>query len=344
MTLSGDLRLLISGLERNDRAGAKSYLDEGILRVRAGGAWRWSDRASLIGRFATSVSTDGNRWRLGWFDSAPSSGLAHGDATLDLAYLLLKPAQRLSLRLGRFQESLALPAVPDKSLDRKDSDSVSIGYTDGMSLEWDAGHGWRLLAIAQYNPADGATNAPRAPLTFRDSGSRVSGFLALRKTDDAGFWALRSLNLTVLPQTLSASGGVSTYTAAVANGAVRWPASSAGRHFLVGGSLGYAPRVPASADRYGAARMAWQATANLMNFASLRQSIGVVWMRSGAGWLLSPDLASNTQLWEVRYRIVPLGPLTLEARLRYRSDDEWLPAARQAQRDKDGYLRATWRF
>lgn len=344
-SLSGDVRVLVSGLERTDRNGIESDTDEGVMRLRVGSTWEWSERTRLVGRLATSASTNGNDWQLDWFETAQTtSGLAPGNTTLDLAYLQLAPTDGVRLRFGRFQESVALPGVPDKSLDRKDSDNMSINYSDGAALDWGVAGGWSLLAIAQYNPAEGPANRPRAPLAFTDSGSRVSGFFAMRKAERDGFWALRSLNLTVLPHTLNRGGDTSTYSAAVANVAVRWPASSSAMHLLAGGSLGYAPEVPQTVRMYGDSRWAWQATANLMNFARRQQSIGVVWMRSGAGWLLSPDLASNTQLWEIRYRVEVFNPLTIEARFRYRSDDEQLRTVRGIQRDRDWYLRATWRF
>lgn len=345
VSFSGDVRFLVSGLDRAARNGEHIDTDEGAMRLRAGGTWKWSEVASFVGRFATSASTRGNRWRLDTFESAQiSSGLASGDMTLDLAYLSFAPTDTVRLRFGRFQDVLALPGVPDKSLDRKDSDNMSINYTDGASIDWKVGEGWSLLGIAQYNPPQGPTNRPRAPLTFEDSGSRVSGLLALQKAQEDGFWALRSLSLTVLPQTLLRGADTSTYTGAVGNVAVRWPAQGNQMHLLVGGSLAYAPDIPRTAAVYDDAQWAWQATANLMNFARMRQSVGIVWMRSGAGWLLSPDLASNTQLWEIRYRIRPLEPLTIEARFRYRSDDERLLGASGSQRDRDWYVRATWRY
>jgi hypothetical protein len=131
-----------------------------------------------------------------------SSGLAPGSVTLDLAHLQFESETGVRVRIGRFQESLALPAVPDKSLDRKDSDSTAISYSDGLSAEIPIGGSWKLLGIAQYQPDGGATNRPREPLSFDGSGNESSGFFALRRMDDAGPWALASLSYSVFPDSL----------------------------------------------------------------------------------------------------------------------------------------------
>jgi hypothetical protein len=340
------MRAQASELHRETRGGERQETDEGAWRLRAGATWKWSERLSLVGRVATIGNTSGTRWRVGAFESIQSSsGLASGDVTLDLAYLSFKPRDNLQLRFGRFQETIAVPGVPDKSLDRKDSDGLTVTYTDGASLDWHVGDGWSLLAIAQHNPPAGGTNRPRAPLDFTDHGSRTSGFFALRKTQDDGFWALRSLNLTWLPESrIGSTGETSDYTGMVADVGMRWPTNGKRRHLLFGGAVAHAPDAPATVDGFGRRDWAYQATANLMNFARLRQSIGVVWMQTGAGWLLSPDLAANSTLWEIRYRFNPLEKLQIETRYRYRSDVEQVPLAAGFQRDRDWYLRATWRM
>jgi hypothetical protein len=295
-------------------------------------------------RAATSASTAGNDWQVGSFPSAQTSaGLAPGSVTLDLAHLQYESASGLRLRVGRFQETLALPAVPDKSLDRKDSDGTGISYSDGVSAEYPVGRGWSLLGIAQYQPEGGATNRPREPLSFDDDGGRASGFFALRRADETGPWALASLSYSVYPDSLVIDGGRQSYSGVVANAMRRIPVAGYGQ-LLIGGSLGYAPDIPESAAASASqAHGAWQLTANLVDFGPRDQGFGVVYMRTGAGWLLSPDLANGKWLAEARYRFRPVPRLTIEMRLRYRRDTEDPVSGATRETDRDAYLRLTWR-
>lgn len=334
LEFSGDARFLLDGIDDASDAAA--------LRVRAGFVWSASPGLRAVVRAAASASTRGNDWRVGSFPGVTSgTELAPGSVTLDLAHLQYEADSGLRLRVGRFQETIALPAVPDKSLDRKDSDGTGISYSDGISAEYPIGRGWSLLGIAQYQPEGGATNRPRAPLSFDDDGIRASGFLALRRSDDSGPWPLASLAYSVYPDALAANDRSQTYSGFVVNAMRRIPVDGLGQ-FLVGGSFGYAPDVPQT-NSASQAHEAWQLTANLVDFGPWDQGFGVVYMRTGAGWLLSPDLANGRWLAEARYRFKPVARLTVEVRLRFRRDtaDPVSGANRETQRD--WYLRLTWR-
>jgi hypothetical protein len=330
----GDFRLLLNGID--------DASDEGSLRARAGIDWAVSPGFHAVIRGATSASTSGNEWRVGSFPSAQTSaGLAPGSVTLDLAHLRYEPASGLRLRIGRFQETLALPAIPDKSLDRKDSDGTGISYSDGISAEYPVGHGWSLLGIAQYQPDGGATNRPREPLTFDDDAKPVSGYFALKKSDETGPWALASLSYSLYPDSLAEDGRRENYSGLVANAMRRIPVEGVGK-LLIGGSLGYAPDIPQPVPSASQAHAAWQVTANLVDFGPRDQGFGVVYMRTGAGWLLSPDLANGKWLAEARYRFRPVPRLTVEMRLRYRRDTEDPVTGAARETDRDWYLRLTW--
>ena len=335
LQFSGDARILFNGIEDGS--------DEASLRIRAGMTWDMNPGLSTVVRAATSASTSGNDWSVGAFpDAQTTSGLAPGNVTLDLAHFQFETDSGLRLRVGRFQESLALPAVPDKSLDRKDSDSTGISYSDGISLEVPVSRGWSFLGIAQYQPDGGATNRPREPLSFDGDGNPVSGFFVLRRADDSGPWSLSSLSYSVFPDSLIENGRRQTYSGLTGNLMRRIPVDGWGQ-LLIGGSLAYAPEIPQAPGTSGESHRAWQLTANLVDFAPLEQAFGVVYMRTGTGWLLSPDLANGRWLAEARYRFVPVRGLTCEIRLRYRGEVEDAVSGTTSASDRDWYLRLTWR-
>lgn len=335
LKFSGDARLVINGID--------DASDEASLRIRAGVTLAASPGLNAVVRAATSASTAGNEWQVGSFPAAQTSaGLAPGSVTLDLAHLQYESGSRLRLRIGRFQDSLALPAVPDKSLDRKDSDGTGISYSDGVSAEYPIGRGWSVLGIAQYQPEGGATNRPREPLSFDGDENPASGYFALRRSDEGGPWALASLSYSVYPDSLAEDGQRQTYSGVAANAMRRIPVAGLGQ-LLIGGSVGYAPDIPQSASASQQAHGAWQVTANLVDFGPWDQGFGVVYMRTGAGWLLSPDLANGRWLAEARYRFRPVARLTIELRLRYRRDTEDPVSGSTRETERDGYLRLTWR-
>ncbi len=304
LKFSGDARFLLNGID--------DASDEASLRVRAGIDWAASPGFHAVIRAATSASTSGNEWRVGSFPAAQTSaGLAPGSVTLDLAHLQYESESGLRLRIGRFQETLALPAIPDKSLDRKDSDGTGISYSDGISAEYPIGRGWSLLGIAQYQPEGGATNRPREPLSFDDDGNRVIRLLRLdgaRTRPARGPW--RAFRIPSIRIHWRRTAGARTIRAWWPMPCGGFPSKVSGQ-LLIGGSLGYAPDIPQSASASASqAHAAWQVTANLVDFGPWDQGFGVVYMRTGAGWLLSPDLANGRWLAEARYRFRPVARLT----------------------------------
>ena len=197
------------------------------------------------------------------------------------------------MRIGRFQETLALPAIPDKSLDRKDSDSTGISYSDGISAEYPVGGGWNLLGIAQYAPDGGATNRPREPLSFDDDENPVSGYFAVRRSDDDRPVGLASLSYSVYPKSLVENGQRENHSGLVANAMRRIPVEGLGT-LLIGGSLGYAPDIPqsASASSQSHAGLASNREPRRLRTAGSRDSASSTCVPEQAG-SLSPDLATG---------------------------------------------------
>ncbi len=79
-----------------------------------------------------------------------------------------------------------------------------------------------------------------------------------------------------------------------------------------------------------------------MNFLP-RQSIGINYARTDAGWLLSPQYGKNEKLFEIRYLWRRNQRLAVDIRGRWRK--ELQPIFNSIKRDEfDFYLRFTWGF
>jgi hypothetical protein len=352
--VSGDIRTGYFSADRDDRNGTQNKTDEGRLRLRVGVSADLTDSLQAKVRFAGRYSTDDrneNYFKL--FESIPSTdGLRRGDSTLDEIYLKSKLGKGASLMVGRMQTKLELEGVAKKSLDRNDSPNTDINWTDGIYLQYPLTGGWKMHAIAQYNPASGPTELRRSPLNFSDSDSRISYFAAFEKKSKTGLWAQRGIDVTYLPSALqkdgTATGRIEDYWAVVGRAAARWPVGQGGSAWMLGAELGIASEAPTNAavglpGGGDAGNTAFQLTFNWLNFIPAH-SIGLVVGRAEAGWLLSPDFRDNTDLLELRYKWALAKKHKLEARVRRREDSELKTGALKEREDVDLYVRYTYKF
>lgn len=348
--VSGDVRFGYTNLERDDRSNVSSDSDDWRARIRLGailsrGDWDYAGR--IVGRYNSEVSANSPYLK---FHAPTRSGAAFGDTTIDTLYARHN-GDGWSVTLGRFQSSFALPGVASKSLDRLDSPSFDVHWTDGVHLASDLTKEWRGHMVLQYHHDRGLGKLNRAPLDFSKDSARAGVYVGVHGKP-SGRLVTRSVGMTWYPSALADEGlgqrSREDYLALDAKVAARWPLGESGTSVLVAGELGYAPNRPQgtvmntgqSGDVGG---LAWQTSVNLENFLP-QQSIGVVYGRVDAGWLLSPDLRENDELSEIRYKASFLSRWTFEARYRLREELKVPDTAQQARFDKDFYLRLTAKF
>lgn len=351
--VSGDLRAGYFASERTARDATRSDDDAFNARLRValerGLGEHWTFRTRLAGRF--SSNQDGVRAYLRGY--APTrTGTGFGDITLDEAYLRhAAPGQGLRVRIGRFQTQFDLPGVASKGLDRNDSPSVGVNWTDGVHLDVPLAGDWRGHLIAEHRHRLGSGGVARAPLDFSDPDSRVSLLAGLENNRAWGPVDRRMLSLTWMPSSLAGSGLSSAaredYLTANARVSATWPLRDAGLRLVAGLEAGYAFTTPAaSAVGTGLAGdsdgLAWQAAASLYDIAP-GHNLGIAYGRAGAGWLISPDFRANDELAEIRYQWRFNKATSMETRVRERKEIA-RPAGSRARVDHDLYVRVTHRF
>lgn len=352
--ITGDLRLGLYGLERDDRDTSSSSNEDWRMRIRPGVSARFSDSVSGKLRFAGRYTTDDvndNHFEL--FEAIPSAdGLRFGDATVDELYVRMQPDPRWHVMLGRMQTKFELDGVAKKSLSRNDSPNVDITWTDGLLLQYQGATGTNYYTILQRSTDEGPTTVRRAPLAFTENGSHTTYYFGMDKKDKKGLIAQRAWDITYIPDALrkdgTAAGRIEDYYGIAGRLALQWPMGASGMRFMWAGEAAYAPNTPTEAAlRIGgtddAGGFAFQTSANFIDFAP-GHSFGLVYGEADGGWLLSPDFPNNMTLIEGRYGWRFLKDQILELRLRQREDAEQLTTAVQKRTDTDYYVRYTVKF
>src|SRR5690349_8382244 len=350
---SGDLRGGWFASEGTARDGTEYSQDAFNARLRVaierGFAGHWTVRTRVAGRF--SSDQDGTDVYLRSY--APTrTGTRFGDVTLDEAYLGYQaPDDGLRLRIGRFQTAFALPGVPSKGLDRNDSPSIDVQWTDGVHLDVPVAGGWRGHVIAQYRDRKGSGGVAYAPLDFSDDGSRATVFLGLENKQRLGPITQRMVSVTYMPESLADHGladpSRSDYMAVDARVSAEWPLREGGPRLVAGAEVAYAPTTPLEAavgtgGTGDAGGLAWQVQASVYDFAP-NHHIGIAIGGADAGWLLSPDYRPNDRSAEIRYQWQFLPKTSMEARFRERNELEH-PDGTRARVDRDVYVRLTHKF
>ena len=350
---SGDVRFGYVASETRARSGAESDADSLRARLRLrlrgdlGGGWHVS------GRVAARLDSDQEDEAFWMRTYAPGpAGLEDGQATIDEAYLEYRPAQSpWSFRVGRFQAAWGLDDVMKKSLDQNDSPNFDVTWTDGAWLQWRASDDWTTHLVLRHNDRRGPTGTLRRPLAFDDGDSRV-GVLAVAESKTAiGPLVQRVVTLNWLPSALHPDGvadpRTQDYLAVTAKATAQWPLGAGGTKLRLGGELGYAPDTPrreaVNSGTGSADGLSWQASLNFMDLLP-DHDLGIVYGRVADGWLISSDFRPNDELLEARWVWQPSKEWQFDARYRQREEIDLPASAAAPRRDRDLYLRATWKF
>ncbi|MFW5879740.1 MAG: hypothetical protein ACOCUV_02840 [bacterium] len=341
--------------KKNDgRDGNISSKHEGRLRLQLGLKLRVFDNLSLNTRFAGRFSTAQEEFSFVLTDHIPpgKDGLKMGSSTIDEFHLDYKPFDALRIRLGRMQTKFELGGVPKKSLDRNDSPNTEINWTDGIHFTYTTKFGMAAHFIAQYNSKSGGSNIFRLPLSFEDPASRVSYYGVLQDVKEGGFFAQRELSATYIPQSIPDinENNSPKDLFAVATRLAVAPKLGAFATLFIGGELGYANRSANKAllntgfvDEGQGGQMAYQVSINLLDMFE-KHNIGFIFGNIDDGWLISPDLRSNNYEREIRHQWKITKKLSMENRIRWRSDKEQIVGAQQKRQDVDLYFRFTYKL
>lgn len=346
---SGDLRLGVVGLDRDDRNGQQVDDTEVKLRARAGVQWNMSDIYSAKARVAVTGTDSDFNGKLKFYTELPagSSNIEAGDMTFDELFVRARYGN-WEHRVGRFQYQNRLDVVAPKSMTRTSSNSWNVHWTDGLHSRYRAENGWQYNFVLDYSTEDGASLVRRGPLNYQSSDSRITYYASVDKADDDGLFLQRSVDVTVIPSALYyngvAAGDKTDYVAFSARLALQWALRGESR-FVAGAEVAHAPETPTLAalglpDLGDSDGNAWQVSANVVDVAP-GHSVGLVYGENDAGWLLSTDFTNNMSLTEIRYNWETMPGHLFQIRVRDREDLIQRSNAVRKRKDIDYFVRYT---
>ncbi len=322
-------------------------MTRGVARTRFRFGYDLAEALTFRVGAAARLSSDQTNLRFVLDHQTPStSGLAWGQATLDEASFEVRPRAGWALRAGRFQNGSGLPGTISKSLDRNDSPSFGVTWTDGIRVSHRASSGWSSTLTLQQHPREGRVGGIYSPLDVTRTGATRGVFATTGRRWDGDGPAEVLFGLTLLPSALPrASEGnpdasPERYAALTARGALRLPAGGGGRHLLVGGAAGWAPSTQLLPDGSEADGGALQLGASAIG-SDGRHRAGLLLTRLSEGWLISSDFRPDNLEVEARYRWTPAPGRNAEIRVRERRGVLDPALGGRRGRDRDLFVRFT---
>ncbi len=349
-----DVRTSAAWSDEEDQFGESDQEEEITARLRVEGSWNPVESLRLTARIAGICSTESCSADTSFESSVAGNSIEAGKITVDELFIHWFRTNRFDLAAGRLQTKFVTRGgVFAKSLDRNNSHNTSINWTDGLHSTARFRRGWVGHVIIEHNNEDGTGSVRRSPLDFSEGNSRFTQFIAFENLQPWGRIVQRALDISYLPNSLLTDGRLSgrreDYWAVVGRVAARFrlPNAPGDRRMRIAGEIGYAPNTPTrqavntgtSGDADG---LAWNVSASLMEFAR-GHSVGLLYGRTGAGWLLSPQYRDNEEQIELRWSWRPTPSLVIDARVRRREELSRLVTASQRVEALDVFVRATWR-
>ncbi len=355
----GDLRAAYNWEDQSFRDGSSDRDDNLTSRLRFGMKFSPLENFRVNGRVAVRCDTQDCDPGVDLRGDDDDGTIDNGTVTLDEMFVQWFRTERFNIALGRLQTRFVTRGgVFAKSLDRNNSSNTNITYTDGIHATINPGNGkgWVVNYIAEYNDEDGATTTRREPISYAKDSSKISHFIALDNNQRWGYIVQRGLDITYLPNALQVdgteTGEIEDYWGFVGRMAARFPLGTGLQRLQVGGEFGYAPDTPTEqavdidlegGENDDTSGIAWAVSASIMD-AWPNHSFGVLYGKTGAGWLLSPQYRNNESLTELRYIWRPESDVQIDARLRYRKETNRIASSDQRAEEWQFFVRGTVRY
>jgi hypothetical protein len=337
---------------RNDRDSSRKITDEMRLRALIGVKYKFTENLILSTRVAGRYSTEQEKFDfiLNDYVIPGKDGILQGQTTIDEFNLEFKATSYLKIKAGRFQTSFELGGVPKKSLDRNNTVNTDINWTDGIHATYTLPQEWEWHFIAQNNAKKGSSVYFRTPLDFSDAASRISYFTIVKSTSKDSWFAQRELSLSYLPHSIpqiDTTARSKDLFSAVARVAKSIPVRTNAKIYLgaEGGLVSSTPekKLVKTGTEGNAGRYAYQVSAHILDLFKT-QNLGIVYGNVDDGFLISPDLRPNNHEIEIRHQWKITKKLSMENRIRSRTDKYRINNSKKSREDIDLYFRLTYRL
>ena len=305
----GDIRVnyLGTGTDANGFGGEVPF-----LRIRPGVHYELNETHSFSVRAVYIVSRDLNSPD---FSLTPNQNgsLAYDTFSFDEFYYKYQDETQ-EFRFGRFQKSFSLPIATAHSIDRFQSNAIFVHWTDGFYYKKILNEEWFSEVVLEYQKRGETTFPYKRPLNFGRNKYNMVNYVALTNSSRDKYNIIRKgVGLMWAPNALLRNGGYVTYLTLSSNIVFDFPK----KELLNGGSIRVSGELGQNLNTKFSDGSVIATSVGVYDVAE-RHNLMIELSRNDQDWLTSP-YATNSDEFEMRYRVVLSKKLSIDARYRIRN-------------------------
>lgn len=306
--------------------------DNTTIRTRIGASYKINETSSFVGRIAFTFSEDFEQAK--FTIAADGNGLNYGSISFDQFYYQYQN-ESISLKIGRFQESLPVHTNAGRSHLRFQSNVNFIHWSDGIYFKKNINEDWYSEVIAEYQPRNRTTYLYRGALNFKNNPNNFTGYFGVENNnrDDLNI-IQKGFGFFIAPDSYLKPDGYATYVAFSSRIALDFSSKDLlhGGSFRIGGELGQNLNTTFENGTNMVASIG-------VNNVADKHEFMIEFARNDSQWLTATVFAPNSDEIELRYRFFFSQNLNFDIRYRIRENrTDTNPTAYST------FLRATYSF
>lgn len=271
---------------------------------------RSSFKARLAGQFRDYTD------ELSFTIKADGGGIDHGTISFDEFYYQYTDDIN-TLKVGRFQHTVAVLSNAQRSGFRFQSNLVFIHWSDGLYYKRNFESDWFSELILEYQPKDFTTYPYSGALNFQNSDHNITSYLGLEnRTRDENNFIQKGFGIFIAPNSYLDNGNYTTYALAMGRAVMDIPRPG----ILNGGSLRIAGELGQNFNN--SLSDGTNAIISVgVNRYSDKHDLMVEFSRTDSDWLTGTAYAASTEEMEIRYKYHINNKMNIDARYRARQSD-----------------------
>lgn len=329
LSFNGNIRIAHLGSDTNaDGLGGENT----AMRTRVGFNYQINANSSFTGRLAGTFSINFEKTR--FTIAADGGGLNFGSLSFDQFFYQFKN-ENLTLKIGRFQESIPVSTNAGRSQLRFQSNVTFIHWSDGLYLKKNVSDDWYGEVIAEYQPRNRTTYPYRGALNFGNNPNNFTGYFGVENNtrDDLNI-IQKGFGIFVASDAYLKPDGYSTYLAFTSRLALDFPKEE----LLNGGSFRIGAEIGQNLNSDFKDGTSMVASVGVNNVAEKHEFM-IEFAKTDSQWLTATVFGPNSDEVELRYRYFYSKNLNFDFRYRIReARNNTIPTAYST------FLRTTYSF
>ena len=309
LSVYGDIRVnyLGTGTDANGFGGEVPF-----LRIRPGVHYELNETHSFSARAAYIVSRDLN---VPDFSLTPNQNgsLAYDTFSFDEFYYKYQDETQ-EFRFGRFQKSFSLPIATAHSIDRFQSNAIFVHWTDGFYYKRMLNEEWFSEVVLEYQKRGETTFPYQRPLFFGRNKYNMVNYVAFTNSTRDKYNIIRKgVGLMWAPNAFLHNGEYIDYLTLSSNIVFDFPK----KELLNGGSIRVSGELGQNLNTKLSDGSVITTSVGVYNVAE-HHNLMIELSRNDQDWLSAP-YTTNSDEFEMRYRVVLSKKLSIDARYRIRN-------------------------